>query len=434
MVVSALLAAASTVARAEGPGLKLGDQLVLHLGIAGELRYDSNVFFASSGEVGALIVRLMPSIDLATRPAQRLNGVVQPHTADFRLHLGADYNEFVTNRDVTASHRSVGIQAGALLTLFPQHLFTIDVYDNYVRTVQPPYTEVPYNLDRDTNEAGFRLRYRPGGGRLEIDLSYTFGLDFFEPQSGAPALTDLNVYYHRINLHGQWAFFPKTAVYIDVTETPYVYASPIAATTAFNHPNSFPLRVIAGVNGLITNKLTVNGWVGYGNGFYETVATLPTTNPNTAIGGVDLRWRPIVFSTGGLGYKHDFVNSLLGSYYDVDGIYVLWEQLLWRFTLAAKLTYQHLSYAGIPASAGVQPQPPPAMAVPLVSRNDNNIILDTRVEYPFKDYLTASVGYTLQYNNSDSALVNPMSPVSPAVLVPLNYLKHEVWLRLSVLY
>src|SRR5258706_14952373 len=94
LALSVALACAST-ARAEGPGLKLGDQLVLHLGVGTELRYDSNVFFEPNNEAGALIFRALGSVDLATRPHQR--GGSAPHTLDFPLHLGADYTESVTH-------------------------------------------------------------------------------------------------------------------------------------------------------------------------------------------------------------------------------------------------------------------------------------------------------------------------------------------------
>jgi hypothetical protein len=429
-----LLACAST-ARAEGPGVKLGNQLVLHPGIAVELRYDSNVFFGAgtpnSPAIGSLIFRALPSLDLATRPQQRGGGV--PHALDFRLHLGADYNEFLTGGPVVTNHRSIGAQAGLLLTLLPYHVFTTDVFDNYVRTVQPPYQGEPYNLDRDTNEAGARFRLRPGGGRLEFDLSYTFGLDFFEPQSNPVGahLQDLNVYYHRINLHGQWAFFPKTAVYVDVTETPYVYSNASAAA-ALGHTNSFPVRAIAGMTGLITTKLTLNAWIGYGNGIYQSNAGKSVPNPNTALGGIDVRWRPTILSTGGLGYHHDFLNSLLGDYYDLDAVYVSWAQVIWRFTGSLKLQYQSLRYAGIPSGLSQPPTGPPATPT-LVSRNDNNIVFDLRVDYPFKDWLFASVGYTLTYNNSDSSLPSMGTGGTPLVL-PLDYTKHEGWLRLSLLY
>ncbi len=428
--------------------MRLGDRLVLHQGIGVELRYDTNVFYQPSGsEVGALILRVIPSLDLATRPAQR--GGLQPHSVDFRLHLGADYNEYLTGGQITSVHRSVGAIGGLMLTLFPGHLFSADVYDNYTRTTQPPYSPVfTSNLDRDVNEAGLRLRFRPGGGRLEIDLSYTFGIDFFEAQKDNTSITALNVFYHRINLHGQWAFFPKTAVYLDVTETPYVYANQTSAQQ-FDHSNSFPLRIDAGLIGLITTKLTINAWIGYGNGFYTTnpkqqqmnmmgMAVSGTPNPNTPLGGLSLTWKPSIMSTGTLGYKHDFNNSLVATYFDTDTVFVSWAQQIWRFLAAARLQYSNIRYNGVDAcTLGLEPKSMnvtcPAMPAFLFTRTDNNLLFDLRLEYPFKDWLVATAGYTLTYNNSDAQLLTA-GAAGTTVLVPLDYLKHEVYLRLSVLY
>lgn len=405
-----LLVAGTYSARAEGPGIRLGDRLVLHPGIAAEFRYDSNIFFQPNNEVGGFMLRLMPTVDLATRPPQR--GGNAPHKVDFRLHAGLDYREWLTSDPALSRYRMFGVQAGMLLTILPHYPFSIDLYDNYTRTSQPPYTRGDSNIDRDTNEVGIRFRYKPGGGRLELHLGYAFGIDFFE----VSRLRDFNVMYHRVHLRLSWKFFPKTALYIEASEQPTIYPTP--GMTA--HPDSFPLRVTAGLIGLLTAKLSFHLWIGYGNGFYVSRDPMvPTPNPQTAIGGVELRWKPSMLSTGVIGYRHDFVNSLLGAYFDVDNAYISWSQLIWRFTALARLQYSNIRYQGIPVSAAVLNQ----------TRTDNLLGFDFRVDYPFKDWLIASLGYTLQYNQTDATLAT-----GPSLLVPLNYIKHEVFLRLSVLY
>jgi len=183
------------------------------------------------------------------------------------------------------------------------------------------------------------------------------------------------------------------------------------------HPDSYPLRTIAGLQGLITPKLTLNVWGGYANGFYAV-----GPNPNTGVAGVDLAWKPIFSSTFGVGYRHDFVNSLLGSFYDLDTAYLSYSQMIWRFVGSVRLGYSNIRYQGIPASASLMPPD---------TRTDNYIRLNARVDYPFKDFLIGSFGYDLQWDGTDSQL---MMTVPGVPLVGLGYLKHEVWLRLSVLY
>jgi len=394
-------------ARAEGPGFRIGDRVVLHLGLISEIRYDSNVFYEPSNPSGAAILRLVPRLDIATRPTQRGGGA--PHAIDFRLSVGMDYNEILSGDAALSGHRGFGVFANGLLTILPNYPFSIDISDNFTRTSQLPYQRgINYNLDRDTNEAGIRFRYHPGTGRLDLQLGYVFGLDMFEVEQ----LKDLNLIYNKINLRGSWKFFPKTALWIEAQETIYTYLRP----GLLQHPDSYPLRVMAGVTGLLTFKLTLNVWIGYGNGFYVS-----GPSPNTAIGGLELRWRPTMLSTGALGYRHDFTNSLLGSFYDVDAVYISWSQYFWKFMLGARLQYQNIRYQGI--------GPNQAVVTMNGQRTDNNIQVDVNLDYVIRDWARLSLFYVLQYNDA-SAQIN----LGPQGIIPANYLKNEVGLRMTLAY
>jgi hypothetical protein len=400
-----------SVAHAEGKGFRLGDSLVLHLGITTDIHYDSNVFYEANNPTGAAILRVVPRFDLATRPPQR--GGSMPHKLDFRIGAALDYQEYLTNQAVVSTHRQFGVRAGMLLTVNPEHPFTFDLYDNYIRSSQPPYLAgVNYNIDRDTNEAGMRFRYRPGGGRLDLHLHYAFGIDIFEVQ----ALKDLDVIYNKISLRAAWKFFPKTALWIEVTEMPYTYLHP----GVLAHPDSYPLRALVGVTGLLTYKLNVNAWIGYGNGFYQWAGP----NPNTPLGGLELRWKPTMLSTGALGYKHDFMNSLLGAFYDFDMVYISWAQDFWRIHGLVRLQYANNRYQGIGPNQAV-PVPNP----PFATRNDNNIMLLVDFDLKIKDWAAVGVYYELFYNNSDTPL-----NLGALGLVPADYTKHTVGIRLVLAY
>src|SRR5262245_1134239 len=69
-------------ARVEGPGIALGERLVLHLGISTELRFDSNVFYETDNVTSALALRLTPAFAIATKNPQRTlgpDGTPAPH-------------------------------------------------------------------------------------------------------------------------------------------------------------------------------------------------------------------------------------------------------------------------------------------------------------------------------------------------------------------
>jgi hypothetical protein len=280
----------------------------------------------------------------------------------------------------------------------------------------PPYTATTQNFNRDTNQVGTRVNLSPGGGRLTFNIGYVFGIDYFENGQ----LTDFDLQSHRFDLRASWRFLPKTALYVAASEIVNLYVHP----GVDNHPDSYPLRVEAGIQGLITAKLTVNGWIGYANGFYQWPASTPMTvgtpNPNTPIGGVSLTWKPTLLSTGSIGYVHDFQNSLLGAYYDEDLVYLTWTQLIWRFTGFIRAQYTNMRYQGVQAVQAT------------TNGTDNNFMLDVRADYPFKEWLIGSVGYDLYLNRSNRALLGPGGTMPGSV--PVDYTKNVVYVRLSFQY
>jgi hypothetical protein len=409
-----------TAAITEGPGIKAGDRAVFHLGINTDLRYDSNVFYQDQNTTGAFALRLSPNLEIATRGAPR--GGDRPHMLDFRFYAGMDYTEWLTADPNVSRHRLFGVAAGAGLVILPGYPVTITLSDNYVRTSQPPYSSGNPNIDRDSNTLGIDFAIKPGGGRLQLNVGYAFGLDYYE----ASQYQALNRFTHRTQLRLMWKFFPKTAVFIDATATPTQYFQPGSL-----HPDSYPLRIVAGIVGLITPKLNIRLWAGYGNGFYQAKPGAgmmpgfdPNANPNTGVAGIDLGWRPTIFSSGVLGYKHDFADSLIGSFFDLDSVYIGWTQIIWRFIANVKLQYSNLRFQGIDTRITGLVSP---------DRSDHLIQFGARIDYQFKNFLALGIGYDLTYNNTNAVLDNS-SPAMPANLVPLNYVKNEVWLRLTVKY
>jgi hypothetical protein len=414
LLICGLVGAASRAAHAQQAtmsdlrGIRLGDALVLHLSLGTEFQYDSNVFYTASNQTGAFTLRLYPQFDLTNRPRGG-----DRRQIEFDFHGGFNYLEYLTSDTSVSSHRQFGVDAGLVAAFFTMSPYNFAIFDNYVRTTQPPYTQTSHNLDRDTNELGLRVNLAPGGGRLTFNIGYRFGIDFFEPQE----LKEFDLFYHVFDVRASWKFFPKTAVYIAASEGIYQYQHPGTPP----HPNSYPFHIIAGMQGLITVKLTVNAWVGYANGFYVS-----GPSPNTAVGGLSLTWKPTLLSAGTIGYQHDFQNSLLGAFYDVDQAYVSWSQQIWRFNGFLRFSYANQRYQGIFIPAGGTSGP---QAETNVNRVDNYITLNVRADYKLKDWLFASVGYDLQANVSNGQL-----DLGVAGLVPVDYTKHVVYLRLSLVY
>jgi hypothetical protein len=399
-------------------GVRLGEAMLLHLGIGVGIAYDSNVFYEPTAPHQAGQLWIQPAFLLTNRERTSARAI------DFSFRGGLNYVEYLTGDSDISNHRQFGVDAGLLAAFFPQARYNFQVFDNYIRSTQPPYTITSFNFDRDTNELGVRVNLAPGGGRLGILVGYRFGIDFFERSP----LTSFNLFSHTFDLSASWKFLPKTAVYIAASETLNYYQN---HGPPFDHPNSYPLHITAGIRGLITTKLMLSAWAGYANGFYQCTNC---TNPNTGVGGLTLTWRPLYSSTGVLGYQHDFQNSLLGAYYDLDQAFISWTQMLWRFTLYARLWYANNRYQNIPATEFVM-----VGGMASSTRTDNYVTLNTRVDFNIKTWLATSIGYDLQFDGTDAQLGSPPSPPpnppNPlAGIVPLGYLKHVVYLKLGIYY
>jgi hypothetical protein len=393
-------------------GIRLGDALVLHLGAGLEFDFDSNVFYVASGGTSAFSMRVTPAFDLTNRPRQARRKV------EFDLRGGLNYLEYLTSDPTLSALRQFGVDAGVQAAFFPADPYNFVLFDNYTRTTQPPYEKLSYNLDRDTNEIGARVNLSPGGGRLTFNIGYIFGIDYWEPFQ----LQDFDLMYHRFDVRASWRFFPKTAVYIAASEILNLYQHPGST----DHPDSYPLHVEAGVQGLITTKLTLNAYIGYTNGFYVF-----GPNPSEPMGGLSLSWKPTILSTGTLGYRHDFVNSTLGSYYDLDTAYLSWTQLIWRFTGFVRFSYANERFNGIcvgQTGTGASCQSPSAETVS--NRTDNLITLNVRIDYPFKNWLIGSIGDDLQANISNGQLNLGTAPGT----VPTSYTKDVVYIGIRANY
>jgi hypothetical protein len=449
-VVVAVLAmsAGRGAARAEGPGVKLGDSLVFHPGIALGAGWDSNLFYAPSGvsviqRVAAWYLSVRPGLDLATRPAQR--GGNEPHMVDFRLHAALPIRVLLSDNTNINRHYSLGVDAGLLLSINPFGTWSFDLFDNFLRSSEPPYAVVQANftssqaenINLDTNIAGLRLRYRPGGQRFETTVQYDATLYFFESAPLSPKTSLLNEFLLRL----KWNFFPKTALYLNADEAITTYPVIDQANALNRPPTSYPFRVVAGLIGLITAKFKTNLNVGYGNSFTQTNPSYPATKSySNVVALVEFTWNPTVLTNITLSYRHDFAPALIGTFYDLDAAYLSFGQAIWRFNVALRFAYEHRGFRGDLRQDGLKnlegdpnDMMDPGKDTGGINRKDDLLTLHAQLDYPIKDWLFVGVGYDLAKNFSNCEFVPDPTNNAPS-LARCDYIRHDVWLRLSLLY
>ena len=120
--------------------------------------------------------------------------------------------------------------------------------DTFVRLEDPPYNAGPAS-DHPLQQPGVReLRWAPGGGRLTGTLRYTNMIDVLQGDfSYATSMTNA------LMLDASWKWLPKTAIFLNVTQG---YRDVPARSRRRKEP-SYPLRVTAGLRGLLTEKTSV---------------------------------------------------------------------------------------------------------------------------------------------------------------------------------
>ncbi len=336
----------------EGIGVRTGD-LELHPGIAGEAGYDSNWYLRSDKQgvangpstapvIPAIEFRITPSLYLSTLDPQRREGelVATPPTVAFRAGVNATHREFIgvssdsnassSTNDVSAQ-RNVSIGADARLDVLPQHPWGGAVFASYMRTIQPNSVDADPDLsfNQDTIGAGAEIVTQPGGGTLDWHFGYRFSDTLFEESVGTPYDNITNEAYTQ----GRWKFRPRTALLYDASLRFISYPNE-ANSGDVPLVSSTPVRARIGLSGLITERFSVLGMIGWGASFYDTtVPNLPQFD--SVIAQAELRWflsaspgianatdLGLALSSIALGYTRDFQNRYLGGYYTQDRGYL----------------------------------------------------------------------------------------------------------------
>jgi hypothetical protein len=403
------VAGASDSAKGDTPGVKVSDTLYLHAGLAVGVGVDSNVFYQDTGTTSSAVSHVMPQLSL-TNAAR---GVQPPY--QLNLVVNGDYRQYFSDKVVDTNRAAFGVGVGANLDILSVPHWGFTLFDNFYRDVQPPYEPETLEFTRDIEQGGLRLRWQPGGGRLEEMLQYYAMYDHFEEQtlSLADSLT------HAIEFRSAFKFLPKTAFYIDINQMFIRYLNTMSGKVDSN-----PFRATAGLTGLITTKLTLGLSAGYGNGFYTT-----GPNPSVFIATAEVGYLIGPFAKAKLGYEHDFSNSLFGNYYDLDAVYAGWNQQVGRAFLAGlTLRWEHRDYhcdamTGMTAAISCFNDPTGG------DRVDNWVGLNLQANYFPQPWFSLGAQYQLLANVTDFAVSTGGGPT-----VNARFVKHQVLGVLSLTY
>jgi len=317
----------------EGIGYRVGD-FELHPGVAAEFGYDSNFFRRAPEElpVGALRLRLTPSLSLSTLSAQRREAGGPPPSVEFNANVAATYNEFfpVSGPDygqaLMKDQRNVSGNLDLNLKILPGRVWSGSLEAGVSRSILASNEGVTgASFNRILPHAGGELVWTPGGGMFDWRLGYMFSGTFFESSQ----FSQLSNIQNQIHTRGRWRFLPRTALMYDGRFGFITYTNPTDKTS------SHPVRARIGVNGLVTSSFSVLAMAGWGGSFYSPGASATVAEDfDSLIGQLELKWfitpnpsndpgaATLALSTLTVGFLRDFYDSYIGTYFERDRGYV----------------------------------------------------------------------------------------------------------------
>lgn len=399
-------------------GVQISDGVLMHVGIGAEVGYDSNVFYKEVDPTGSPIMRILPWVELTngTRTGAAPSGVY------FNLNLSMVYREYLSelppdaNGETNSSQRAFMPAVNGLVEFSSNQTLSLSLADTFIRLEDPPYVENDVPIVRNMNLAAVQLRWAPGGGRLQGLLRYTNTYDKFE----TTALNHNDSMAHDLMLDLGWRWLPKTAIFMRVSQGYIMYLNDDPARIKYN---SYPLRALLGIRGLVTRKVSVNLALGYANAFYEgDRSESPSTGgfAGSLSATAEISYRPSVLNSLNLGYRHDFQNSVLGNFFYVDAAYAWFQQqIAGRVAAVISGKYEHRRFQ-IPGMGGAGPS----------TRTDDFVQAGAAVDYHAAGWFFTGVGYSMMLNNSDEPPTNPSNPDQSGA----SFVKHQIFGRIGLTY
>jgi hypothetical protein len=381
-------------------GIQVSEGVLLHVGAGAEAGYDSNVFYSSVDPISSALIRtsLFGQLTNTTRTgaASRLS---------FDARAGVTYRRYQSDNALVQNFSNAWMPTAGLALSTGGGQFGFGIADTFARLEDPPYNAAqPEPITRYNNQASAEGRWAPGGGRLTAMLRYTNMIDIFQGEYSY-ASTDGNY----LMLDGAWKWLPKTAIFLNAQQGFIFYLNDAEATLA-NKQSSYPLRVAAGLRGLLTEKTSAVLALGYNNGFYAGGFSTGGFWGST-YADLSFTLRPTMLSRIVAGYRHDFTNAVIASFSYNENFYASYvQQIAGRLALDVSGRYSHRNYGGQFVD----------MTQMNTGRTDDFIQVGATLDYFVRNWIYFGLGYSVLSNNSNISSVE--------------YLKQQMFVRVGLTY
>jgi hypothetical protein len=392
-------------------GVKLSEKSVLHVGVAAEAGYDTNIFYndnlandptTAGTPNSSAVMRVIPSFLITN------NGRDGKPQSTLVYSLGANlvYREYLNqNENVRAQRSFVPSAVGTLAFKGEKSSFSLS--DMFSRSEDAPYRPTDKPIIRDTNQATAIVGISPGGGRITTSLRYNNQFDYFETQTyrSASSMT------HDGLLDVSWKWLPKTAIFLQGGGGFVHYLEPAAPGSAITaREDSAQVRAMTGLRGLVSPKTTVNLGVGYATAFYETQSN-PSGLSNLLV-QLDVGYMPTLMSRLNLQLLHGFRNSpVIGNYYDFEAAELRFSHQLGQLVAGLSSAFEYRRYRNYRDAMGAT-----------LNRRDVLLNGGVNVDYYIQSWFYAGASYNVGLSRPDG---------DPAAVT---YTKQQILARLGVAY
>lgn len=367
----------------EGPGIKVGESTVLHPRVGVEAGVVSNVFYEDASELAAPIMRVLAGMDISPSGEDRLGpfGDTTARTIEFRFGANLEYTEYLTSNDQARDQRNLDADVLANVKFFPQGNVSFALNDQYQRVGRPTNFESTQHLDRDINHFKAEMMIQPRGHNISGGPRYENIIDFFESEESRFA----NRLHHIVGARVNWKFFPYTQAWIDGS---YGFYGQLGDDQLgdMGQVSSNPLRVLAGVDTVLTEWTTINAYGGYANGFYDSGPSY-----SSVVGGIDFGWRYTPTGRLTLGYRYDVHDSINANYYGEHQARLTFNHQIRTIVLSGLFGARSRGYRGVLDAVSMDED----------SRDDIIIEANARAAWVFQDRFSVYLDYALQVVETD---------------------------------
>lgn len=335
----------------EGPGISVGDSLVLHPSVEAQGGYISNVFYEEAGALGASLLRVNVGLDVASKKIKPEEGFgdedpandAAPRDVEMRVGARLSYEQMLSDRETVRDQSNASFDVNGHFNFRPGRPISFQLDERILRDIRPRNFEATSSTARINNSVVAGVTWAPGGGAIWGQLRYENYLDIFEDSSTQFA----NRMNHTIGLQGNWQWLPFTRFFADAT---YGFYGPLGSSELQGAPfkaSSQPIRGVVGIATNVTAAMTVKLRAGWQYASYSVGGGY-----NAPVVGAEWGFRYAPEGILSVEYELDRYDSVNANFFRDHRLQARIEHKLGRIELSGGLTGRLRRYQGVPAQVG----------------------------------------------------------------------------------